>query len=364
MKRPSIAGKNRLLAVFLAIALAIHLFSLSPSRVEALYATGIYPGIAKGLRRLTGWIPFSIGDIIYITITIYLLLALVQLIRSGNWRKREQWKKITGIFIRSILLIYIVFNILWGINYTRKGITFQMGFERNTYSKEELHHINILLLEKVNQCKEKLIENKISNIGTKELFERARDVYHEAAKTYPFLQYTPGAVKPSLLGWLGNYWGFSGYYNPFTGEAQVNMEVPKVSQPFIAVHEIAHQLGYARENEANFAGYIAATASSDTLFMYSAYFDLFLYANRSLRRMDSLEAKVITARLHPAAKQDLEELKQYYLKYENPVEPVIRWIYGKYLQANDQPAGMMSYSEVVADLIGYYKKYGTIAARP
>jgi hypothetical protein len=79
-----------------------------------------------------------------------------------------------------------------------------------------------------------------------------------------------------LWGWLGNYVGFTGYYNPFTGEAQVNTTVPKFLQPFTASHEVAHQLGYAKEMEANFVGYLAASHSTDTLFRYSVYLDLFL----------------------------------------------------------------------------------------
>jgi hypothetical protein len=33
-------------------------------------------------------------------------------------------------------------------------------------------------------------------------------------------------------------------------------------------------------------------------------------------------------------------------------------IYGNYLRANEQPAGLKSYNEVVAMLIGYRRKFG------
>ena len=103
-----------------------------------------------------------------------------------------------------------------------------------------------------------------------------------------------------------------------------------------------------------------ATASGDSLFMYSAYFDLFLYANRNLYRTDTVAAQHVLTLLHPGIKEDIATLKAYYKKYENPAEPVFRWMYGKYLEANDQPLGMVTYSEVVADVIAYYKKYGKI----
>ena len=96
--------------------------------------------------------------------------------------------------------------------------------------------------------------------------------------------------------------GFTGYYNPFTGEAQVNTTVPKFLLPYITLHEIGHQLGYAKEDEANFSGYLAAVDSHDTLFQYSTYLDLFVYANREVFYFDSTASKLAAAQLVPEVK--------------------------------------------------------------
>ena len=53
-----------------------------------------------------------------------------------------------------------------------------------------------------------------------------------------------------MFGIIGNYVGFQGYYNPFTTEAQYNAELPNTYIPFTLSHESAHQLGFAREQEA------------------------------------------------------------------------------------------------------------------
>ena len=154
--------------------------------------------------------------------------------------------------------------------------------------------------------------------------------------------------------------GFSGYYNPFSGEAQVNTTIPAFLLPFTTCHEMAHQLGYAKEMEANFVGYLTATASKDTFFRYSSYLDLFLYATREVGIYDSTYAKASIKQLLPEVKQDLLEERKFWMRHQNPVEPVIRWLYGNYLKANQQPRGMQSYNEVTADLIAYYKKFGKI----
>jgi hypothetical protein len=123
---------------------------------------------------------------------------------------------------------------------------------------------------------------------------------------------------------------------------------------------MAHQLGYASESEANFVGYLAAVRSSDKLFHYSTYFDLFNYANHELFLRDSLTAKENYKQLDTLVKIDVIELKRYWKKSENPIEPIIKIFYDHYLKANQQIKGVKSYNEVIGWLIAYYKKYGKI----
>ena len=123
---------------------------------------------------------------------------------------------------------------------------------------------------------------------------------------------------------------------------------------------MAHQIGYAKENEANFVGYLAAINSTDTLFHYSAYLDLFLYANREVYYFDSASYRKSFELLVPAVKKDISDLRRFNLEHESFIEPWITWLYGKYLKLNQQPQGMHSYNAVVGMLIAYYKKYGKI----
>lgn len=121
---------------------------------------------------------------------------------------------------------------------------------------------------------------------------------------------------------------------------------------------MAHQLGYAKENEANFVAFLACKIYPSNEFRYSLYFNMYLYAIGELYKQDSLKAEQYREQLSSQVKQDISELRSFYKKYKNPVEPVIMWFYGHYLKANNQPAGKMTYDEVVLWLIAYYKKYG------
>ena len=179
----------------------------------------------------------------------------------------------------------------------------------------------------------------------------ATDAYGAVAPRYPFLQYKVRSLKPSLFSYAGNYLGFQGYYNPFSGEAQVNTTVPAVVQPFVATHEIAHQLGYAKENEANFVAFLACRASADPMLRYSMYFDMYNYSIREMARRDTARAAFYLRGLDARVKQDFEEYRQFYRRHRNPLESAVMWGYGHYLKANNQPAGKETYNEVVAWLI-------------
>ncbi|MBK8521352.1 MAG: DUF3810 domain-containing protein [Ferruginibacter sp.] len=348
--------------VLVGIAVFIHIYANDSTRVENQYSTGFYPAFSRLLRYSFGWLPFSIGDVLYGLVILWLIWKLVKGIKIIFKRQATLagFAAGAGKALRIFLVVYIIFNLFWGINYNRVGIASQLQLKMEKYQPEDLKMINGLLVEKVNEAKQALVNQHVEYPSKKQLFVKVQDAYKKAEKIYPFLIYQPVSLKPSVWSWVGNYMGFTGYYNPFTGEAQVNTLVPKFLQPFTSCHEVAHQLGYAKEREANFVGFLSATASKDTLLHYSVYLDLFMYSNRNLFATDSVAAKEYRNKLVPAVIDDLKEWRAFYQKHRNPVEPVFRWIYGKYLEGNQQPQGVLSYDEVTGFIIAYYKKYGKI----
>ncbi len=60
------------------IAAGIKFFSFFPDAVEKYYSTGVYPLISRLLRLLFGWMPFSVGDMLYAAGFIYLVISLVR----------------------------------------------------------------------------------------------------------------------------------------------------------------------------------------------------------------------------------------------------------------------------------------------
>lgn len=356
--------KNRkkvFLFVLIAFAVAIKIFSFFPAAVEEYYTYGFYPIISEVQRFLLGWMPFSVGDIFYGWISVYLIIQLLKFfknIRRVSFNK-DRAKGFLKMTVLMALIVFVAFYGLWGLNYSRVGIAGQMGLKEEKFSVQDLDTLVNVLHSSLNvKAAELKPAMRDSFRRHKNLFTGAEKAFEAAEKKYPFLKYRMPAIKPSIFSYLGNYLGFQGYYNPFSAEAQVNTTIPQSVEPFVATHEIAHQLGYAKESEANFAGFLACREHPSVVYTYSVYFDMYHYAIRELYYKDSLKAAVYDSTLHPQVIKDIQNYRAFYKKYRNPIEPIISWGYGYFLKANNQPKGRESYNDVVNWLIAYYKKYG------
>ena len=335
-----------------------------PGWVERNYTYGVYPLIAKVQRFLLGWIPFSLGDLFYAFLVLVVLYRFFRLIKILYKKQFTRQYFVNGLqqSIFFVLFVYVLFNLLWGMNYNRKGIAAQIGLQVKRYSATELNTLTFMLQKRLNYYAGFVTEAQRDSFNHKNrLFDLANEAYQQVGKQYSFLQYRPASIKPSLFSYLGNYLGFQGYYNPFSGEAQVNTTIPRFLEPFVTTHEIAHQLGYGKENEANFVGYLACRFTQSPALKYSVYFDMYNYAIGEVYRRDTAAARLFQQHLHPQVIKDIHEYRDFYKRHKNPIEPVIMWFYGHYLKANNQPAGKQTYNEVVAWLIAYYKKLGISA---
>jgi Protein of unknown function (DUF3810) len=348
------------------LAVVIKIFSYYPAAVEKYYSRGLYLFMARLQRLLFGWLPFSIGDILYFVAAVIILYRLIRLIRQ---LVRRQAPKGWGLIVLRrmaflLLWVYVLFNGLWGLNYNRLGIAEQLGLQVRSYTDADLFELASIVVDELNTLHDsaKVRQEGLEHFA--QLRAGAVNAYDNLAGPFPEFAYHSASFKPSLFSYPGLYIGFAGYCNPFTGEAQINIMNPLVSQPFTACHEIGHQVGYAKEDEANFVGFMASRRSTDPAFQYSLYLDLYRYGVRELYARDSTLARVLRDKLAPGVREDLRELQRFNRRYENPIEPWIWSIYGRYLKANSQPQGIVTYSELTAWLIAYDKKFGLDAIRP
>jgi hypothetical protein len=354
-----------------SLALLIYVFSLFPAHVEKWYSLELYPAISISLRLITRWIPFSLGDLLYSFIFILLIINLIKSIKRIYKKDFSKAIFLNFLFrlVKIVLWFYIIFKMVWGLNYDRLGIAHQLLISKQSYTKEEVTILTNQLIDKVNEYRRELKDTVLPVRSLDSIYKEAYQAYQTASYEFAFLNYRNRSVKGSLFSVIGDYMGFSGYYNPFTGEAQLRTDIPRVLIPYIACHEMAHQLGYASESEANFVGYLAASASKDPYFLYSVYLDMFSYAQgeeiflygkeKDFKQFEQV-IKQNRMRLDTLVKQDRRAIREFFNKRKNRISPAVSNLYDQYLKMNKQSEGVNSYNEVIGWLIAYQKKYGRL----
>ncbi len=347
----------------LAIALPVQIILVKwmgsyPLFVENYYSNGIYPYISQSLRTLFGWIPFSVGDLIY---TAFTVMAIRYCYR--------QWKTIKKkplLFLKDIVVVfsiaYFAFHILWGLNYYRQPITWRLGIARE-YTLDELVDFTEYLAERANHYQHEITGDSLSPVQVpyprKEVFKKTEKAYHLLQKQYPYFNYEAPSLKSSLYSLPLTYMGYGGYLNPFTNEAQVNGMIPLFRLAAVSGHEVGHQLGYSAEDATNFIGFLVTSQSDDPYFKYAAYNHALGYCLVDLYNKDEPKYNDILDALNPGVKKNYRELADFWKKYENPMEPVFKAVFNTFLKVNNQKEGIKSYNSVVGLMINHQKQLGS-----
>lgn len=360
----------------LSLIVLINLLRFFPSFVEAVYSNDIYIAISYIMRILFGWLPFSIGDIFYAAAAVFLTgkflkYILYKIINRISWK--ELGNKLLK-FLRICMWFYIAFYALWGLNYYRQGIVAQLELDTK-YNQTELERLLDEVVDKINENRLLISSDTVfTQLSFTEIKIGVKKSYEEAEKEFSFLNYNIPSLKKSMYSGIAHYMGFTGYFNPFSGEGNVRSTLPNIMQPYILCHETAHQLGYGSEDEANFVGYIAASNSNDARFRYSVYLDIYgMLRSRLLLKMinnkiqkDSAFAKFqsYNDKLDTLVRYDRRKIREYFFNIESKnsqqASAAVMSFYDKYLKLNNQPNGVDTYSDVVGWLIAYRKKYGKI----
>ncbi len=327
-----------------------------PEIIEHYYSNGIYLIISKFLRLLFGWIPFSIGDLIYIILIIITLRYLL--------KNRKEIKKNFSSFLRDIAtvlsIVYFVFHLFWGLNYYRTPIGQALNL-KESHENDELVFFTKQLIHKANEIHLTITKdsNEIVHIpySKKEIFSKTRTAYQNLEYEFPIFAYQYSSLKKSLLSIPLTYMGYGGYLNPFTHEAQVNSKLPLVRFPIVSGHEVGHQVGYSAENETNFIGFLATIHLDDPYFKYSGYTYALSYCLSDIRKKDEVLFNELYAQVNVGIKKNYQEIALFWEQYENPTEPIFKAVFSSFLKANSQSQGIQSYNAVVSLLVTYHQKY-------
>ena len=334
--------------------IALQIISFFPEFVEQYYSNGLYRWISNFSRSTLGAIFFSMGDLLYIVVLF--------LIAKWFWTQRKSWKtqwQSNSLRILSFVsVLCFVFHLLWGMNYHRVPLFEKMNIKKD-YSDADLLLFTQKLIAKTNAVHHQIVKDdhlKVVFPYTQEqVFDFNSKGYEMLSKEYPLFTYQNPSVKKSLMSLPLTYMGFGGYLNPFTNEAQVNYLGPMYNFPTTTCHEMAHQLGYASESEANFIGFLASIKNDNLYFQYSGYAQALRYCLRNWQIRDQNILKALLKTIHPGILANFKESETFWASYETFIETGFKIFYDHFLKFNQQEDGLESYSKYVDLMVNYYK---------
>ncbi|GGG95223.1 DUF3810 domain-containing protein [Pedobacter zeae] len=351
MTKPAIIVKS---TVLVSLAVLTYVFGFFPGLVQKYYSTGIYPYISAILRFISGIFPFAIGDIIYVLLIGFVLYKTVRFYKRRKSLKKQDSIIIPLQILNFFLILYIIFKIVWGLNYSRPSISEELGIGNEKYNVKELVVLGNYFVEKTNALK--LKQNKVPAYTIHELESKSSAAYALMSKRNQVFRYSNPCLKSVLNSWLIGKIGIEGYYAPLSGEANMNMNLPDFVKPYVSCHEIGHQLGIAYEDEANLLGYLTAGNSPDVNYRYSANYEMLRYILFEIRMKSPEDYKALRKKLLPQVLADFKIEKEFWRKYNSNMFGYMDAAFDRFLKLNNQKKGIDSYQDIVIWLWNIHKK--------
>jgi hypothetical protein len=332
---------------------------------EQIYAKHIYKWLSQIISTITGIVPFSIAELLVITLPavsiILLLNFMIRLIIIKEHRKERLIKGILNFFCTGSVILFLFF-LNGGLNYYRYSFSEYSNLELRESSVEELYNLTKSLALHANKLREEIPKTDDKGVfqlsmTNRELAKVSMDAYKELSKDYPVLRGHYGAPKPVMLSQAMSQTEITGVFIPFTMEANVNVDVPDYSIPATTLHELAHQRGFMREDEANFLAYLAGMKSDNMEFQYSSTMLALIISGNALYEQDPDMYFEIRDLYSEGVINDIRANSAYWSKYEDTViSTVSNKINDTYLKANAQTDGVKSYGRMLDLLLAKYRE--------
>ena len=359
-------------SIWILLFAACLLAPFYPELISSYYTQGLFRYGTSGLRFLFGSIPFAFGELVYLIIIILLVINVlihINSLKSFNYITQKGWFILTKLSW-FIVKLYVVFQLIWGLNYLQPDPTkdFHLTVQTPKNAQIALSEMNALtyeLIEELNQTKQTLILNKGLEPNFELVVSNVQQAYQTLANLHPRFILKNQSVKKAIFPSLGDYIGYLAFYQPITGEAILRSDLPILTQPYTIAHEMAHQLGYASETEANFIAFVVASEANDPYLKYSMLLQMFSYAQDAQllllagnKGFDAWKTQIEKNRslLSPAVLKDRAKIKAFFAARADKQIQASSQLYDQFLKWNQQAEGLASYADVLKWVRAYRLK--------
>ena len=319
--------------------------------------------------------PFSLMELLCVVAGIWLIIYIINTI-IATIRGREKLKTLSKRFLHiavTALYFWGSFCWLWNSGYYAPGFAEKNGFSGGGVSTESLCAVAEMFAAKANELSTlvRRDDNGHYNEDRREIFDASTSIYQNIAAEFPCLNGRINKPKSMLFSWLMSRTGYTGVYFALTGESNINTRAPLFLIPATIAHELAHQRGVFREDEANFVGILASVASGITVYEYAGYLMGLMHLRSALYSADYQAWVDLSDSLRIEVNIDLQDHYDYWRSqktvetgvafFDNvlttltgAVSDTVNTVYDGYLKSHNQELGLKSYGACVDLLVEYY----------
>ena len=315
-----------------------------------------YPDISRSvtgvLAAVTSVVPFALCEVLLVALVLWFLISLIRAIVR---RRLVRW--LTGVLL-IVCILLTAFVGIWGLNYYAPPMRERLGLSDRQFTVAELKEATLYFGAQAGALADQ-VERDENGVMVEYDFDTlaaaAGSGYETLSQSMDCFDGSTVRVKRLLSSSLQGKIGMTGVFICLTGESCVSTYTHSASMPFTMCHEIGHRMAFAKEDEANFAAFLACAANSLPEFQYSGYYAAFRYCYNALASKDRDAAAEVWAVTDPAIKTDWHDASEYYaaLRSDTAAE-VTDKVYDTYLKSFSVESGVQSYGEVTDLLLLWY----------
>lgn len=348
-----------IVALMSAAVILLHVLLRDNHALMAALSQGLVRPVHRALSRFWSFTNASAAEwiiaVFAVVVLSYIVYKLLRIVRGEGLR---------GLYALLItlaaagLFIYALYSTLWGVYYYGDDFETQSGLAAEEISTEQLELVTRYFAARLNEYGALVARDERGFCASDrdEILAKSPEVFLRVQEQFPCLEGPPVHAKGVYFSRVLSYLDFTGFFFPFTAEANVNTDFPVSGFAATVAHELSHQRGVAKEQEANFVAVMASLEYGDVDYCYSACELAYTHLGNALYKADYEAWLPVYESLSEAVRLDMALSAAYWKQFETPVQTVSNTVYEGFLQSYDQTLGLKSYGACVDLLVNYYEK--------